>query len=777
MYEDDLELLDSPDEDIRCAALVRLADLDVNWILEPLTLALADPSWRVRKAAIKALEKADKNRLIPLLMKALREDHAGVRNAAMECLMNLGKEAIDPLCQVLSDPDKDLRIFAVNTLGAIGDPKAYPYLIKALTDPEKNVCHAAIDALAKVKDPRAVDPLIQIIQGEDIWLKLPALSTLGELGDPRAIPYLLPLAQDFFFKQTVIEALGAIGDEVSIPIMIQNLEDSDPDVQKAALLALKKILFKTDRINGIMGKVTPLRRQFSQAFTPEALNYLLKAAEDESPEIAEAAVFLLGWLDVAEATETLLKLLGQERLSDSVLEALLNQGTRILPHLSEYYELSEYDQKLRILECLIRLGWNLLSDLEERETLSQDSGDESGGNFESVKGMVSEGYSKRLEKVLKILQVFIDLYKKEEGEEIRAEILKGLASERFIKFLRLQTISTFPLFRELLVLIEEALQSHDAFLRAEAIKLTGQLKGATALDLLHLATKDLDGRVRAAAIAQLGGLARRDPNLLDAITLALSDEDPKVREQAALALGSIPESKAFEALIQAIQDEDFRVKRAVIHTLGKFKNPRILDTLISILPHCKRREDGTLRVAICEALGQFLNCEKSITLLSEMLTDYDFVVRRAAVYALGNAKHHGEQVKDFLMKALEDPHWSVQEAAVKSLGKLEVKDCEDLFLHFLNHPETGLRKAAIQALGEIGSKKALEVMIHLLMDESLWEEAYQALLTLIEKNDRSDTLALLIEEKGRLHPNPRVYHLVKSILDKSYHGRSQSRSL
>ncbi len=777
MYEDDLELLDSPDEDIRCAALVRLADREVNWILEPLMLTLADPSWRVRKAAIKALEKADKNRLIPLLMKALREDHAGVRNAAMECLVNIGKEAIGPLCEVLSDPDKDLRIFAVNTLGAIRDPVAYPCLIKALTDPEKNVCHAAIDALAKIKDPRAVDPLIQVVQGEDIWLKLPAISTLGELGDPRAIPYLLPLAQDFLFKQTVIEALGAIGEETSIPLVIQNLEDPDPDVQKAALLALKKILFKTDRINRMMKKDTSLRRQFNQAFTSGALNYLLRAAEDENPEIAEAAVFLLGWSEAPEATKTLLKLLNQERLSDSAMEALLNQGTRILSGLEEHYEFNEYDQKLRILECLNRLGWNLLLDLEEKEPISMDSGDRLGGNFESVEGIVSEGYSEGLKNVLKVLQIFIDFFKKEGEEEIQAEILRGLASERFIKFLRLQTISTLPLFRELLVLIEEALQSQDAFLRAEAIKLMGQLKGATALNLLHLATKDLDGRVRAAAVTQLGGLARRDPSLLDSVILALSDEDPKVREQAALALGSIPESKAFEALIQAIQDEDFRVKRAVINTLGKFKNLRIIDTLAGILPYCKRREDGTLRVAICEVLGQFLNLEKSITLLREMLTDYDFVVRRAAVYALGNAKDHRERVKGFLIKALEDSHWSVQEAAVKSLGKLEVKDCEDLFLRFLNHPETGLRKAAIQALGEIGSEKALETLIPLLVDESLCEEAYEALLILIDKHNRSEVLTLLMEEKGRSHPNSRVYRLVKSILNRDDHGRSQSRGL
>jgi HEAT repeat protein len=777
MYEDDLELLDSPDEDIRCAALVRLADRDVNWILEPLLLILADPSWRVRKAAIKALEKADKHRLIPLLLKALREDHAGVRNAAMECLINIGKEAVGPLCQLLSDPDKDLRIFAVNTLGAIRDPTAYPCLIKALTDPEKNVCHAAIDALAKVKDPRAVDPLIQIVQREDIWLKLPAISTLGELGDPRAIPYLLPLAQDFLFKQTVIEALGAIGDEAGIPLAIPNLEDPDPDIQKTALLALKKILFKADRINRMMDEITPLRQQFNQAFTSGALNYLLRAAEDENPEIAEAAISLLGWSEAPEATETLLKLLNHERLSESAMEALLNQGTRILSGLEEQYEFNEYNQKLRILECLNRLSWNLLSDLEEKEPISMDSGVRFGENFESVEGIVSEGYSQGLKDVLKVLQIFIDLFKKEGEEELQAEILRGLASERFIKFLRLQTISTLPLFRELLVLIEEALQSQDAFLRAEAIKLIGQLKGATALNLLHLATKDLDGRVRAAAITQLGWLARRDSGLLDSVTLALSDEDPKVREQAALALGSIPEPKAFEALLQAIQDEDFRVKRAVIRTLGKFKNLRIIDTLAGILPYCKRREDGTLRVAICETLGQFLNSEKSITLLSEMLTDYDFVVRRAAVYALGNAKDYPEHVKGFLIKALEDPHWSVQEAAIKCLGKLGVKDCEDLFLHLLNHPKIGLQKAAIQALGEIGSEKALEMLIPLLVDEGLCEEAYQALLIWIDKNDRSDVLTLLVEEKGRSHPNPLVYRLVKSILNKGNHGRSQSRSL
>jgi|GEM_PF-2989516 len=743
MSEADLHLLKSPDEDIRCAAVLRLGEREVNSILESLVSALSDPSWRVRKLVVRVLEKADRTRLVPLLIEALREENAGVRNSAIECLTGIGPEAIAPLGQALLDPDKDLRIFAVNTLGAIGDRAAYPHLARALTDPEKNVCHAAIDALGKVKDPRAVEPLIRIVQGEDIWLKLPAIATLGELGDPRAIPYLLPLSQDFLFKQTVIEALGTLGDASGIPCILQGLEDQDLEVQKAALLALKKVVSKTDRIHRMIGHGPNLRAYLNQICTPEALNYILRASEEESPEIAEAAIFLLGWIDAPQAIEALIRLLSYERLSDLVMDSLLRSGAQALPALIESYEFSEYDQKLRVLEGLSRLSGDLLSDPEE------GSAAETGPLTASLQ-----------ENLLKALKVFISSLAHEE-EELGVLSLRTLSSEKFIKFLKQETLQTHPLFEEILTSVEQALRSHSSLLRAEAVKWMGQLKGATVLEMLHPASKDLDGRVRAAAIAQIGRLAQQDSDLLDPVIIALSDDDPRVREQAALALGAIPQPKAFEALIQATQDEDLRVKRTVINTLGRFQDPRVLETLEYILSHCKRREEGTIRAAICQTLGGFEDSEKSMDLLTELLADYDFVVRRTAALSLGSMKTRRERAKDLLFRALEDAHWSVKEAAVKSLGRLGIQEGEALFLKLLSHSEIGLRKEAVRALAEINSGKAVGLLMDLLLEESLSQEAYQALVKL------AGSYKPLIEENRHLYPNPLVQRLVQSLLDKS----------
>jgi HEAT repeat protein len=727
----DLQLLNSPDEDIRSAAIARLAESDVNQILEPLIAALGDPSWRVRKVVVRALEKADKKQVTPLLISALRDDNAGIRNAAIECLIGIGKDAIEPLCQVLSDPDKDLRIFAVNTLGAIGDRIAYPCLSKALADPEKNVCHAAIDALGKVKDFRAVDALTRIVQGEDIWLKLPAIVALGEIGDPRVIPYLLSLAEDFLFKQTVIEALGAVGDETSIFHIIRDLEDQDPDIQKTALVALKKIVLKTDKLNRMMGNSSAsLRKLWNQTLTTEALNYIIRASEDESTEIAGIAIYLLGWIDAPEATETLIRLLSYERLSDLITDSLSNNGALALPGLIDHYKSGEYSQKLYLLQCLKQLSWDLLSKPEEQENL------------------------------LKVLKAFIDFFKEDE-EEIQEIILRTLLFEKFIRFLRLQTMRVRALREEVLVLIKQALESQNVFLRTEAIKLIGQLEGDKALDILYHASKDLAGRVRAASVSQIGWLAQQKPELLDSIILAFSDDDPKVREHAALALGAIPQPKAFDALIQATRDEDLQVKRAAITSLGQFQNFKVTDVLEYILPHCKRREDGILRVAICETLGYFIETEKSVSMLIEMLSDHDFVVRRTAALTLGYAKNHYERAKDSLLKALEDSHWSVREAAIKSLGALNAKECEDLFISLLGQSDIGLQKAAIHALGGTRSKKSAELLIDLLTNDFVGQDAYDALCMLARSHKP------LIEEKGSLHQNPLVHRLVRSILDKS----------
>lgn len=94
------------------------------------------------------------------LAALLRSDDAPLRNAAIEALQEM-PDAVAPHFQnLLSDGDSDVRIFAVNILGALRHAQAAEWLAGVVrTDQHVNVCAAAVDALAEIGGPEAVEDL------------------------------------------------------------------------------------------------------------------------------------------------------------------------------------------------------------------------------------------------------------------------------------------------------------------------------------------------------------------------------------------------------------------------------------------------------------------------------------------------------------------------------------------------------------------------------------------------------------------------------------------
>jgi HEAT repeat protein len=94
------------------------------------------------------------------LVNLLRSDDADLRNAVLETLQGMS-DAITPLIEdLLSDPDSDVRIFAVNILQSLKSPTVPDLALKVIsTDMHVNVCAAAVDVLAEVGRPEMADAL------------------------------------------------------------------------------------------------------------------------------------------------------------------------------------------------------------------------------------------------------------------------------------------------------------------------------------------------------------------------------------------------------------------------------------------------------------------------------------------------------------------------------------------------------------------------------------------------------------------------------------------
>lgn len=93
----------------------------------------------------------------------LRSDDAQLRNGAIEALQEMPSAIAPHLRRLLADDDSDVRIFAVNILGALRHADAPDWLAQVVrAETHVNVCAAAVDALAEVGGLGAIDALEEL---------------------------------------------------------------------------------------------------------------------------------------------------------------------------------------------------------------------------------------------------------------------------------------------------------------------------------------------------------------------------------------------------------------------------------------------------------------------------------------------------------------------------------------------------------------------------------------------------------------------------------------
>ena len=150
-------------------------------------------------------------RSIDELIELLNDKDDFVVEDAVGELELRAEESLDPLIEALSHRKKQIRLNAATLLGAIGDPKAIPYLIETLRDNNKLVRREASTSLSRMGEP-AVEPLIETLDDEDWRVRGAAAWALGNLNDERAIPALEKLLDDEsgYVKQGAQSAIASI---------------------------------------------------------------------------------------------------------------------------------------------------------------------------------------------------------------------------------------------------------------------------------------------------------------------------------------------------------------------------------------------------------------------------------------------------------------------------------------------------------------------------------------------------------------------------------------
>jgi HEAT repeat protein len=155
-YRDEQGYEDDEDIEARTRAALALGKIGDQRAFDPLIKAISEDDLQLSWYAIEALGMLRDSRAIPILIAALEHPDVDRRKSASSALVNFGDGAVPPLISIAKDMNKRWRIFAIKTLGEIGDTRALEALNDLLNDQDESIRLYAAEAV-KAMNLRSTD--------------------------------------------------------------------------------------------------------------------------------------------------------------------------------------------------------------------------------------------------------------------------------------------------------------------------------------------------------------------------------------------------------------------------------------------------------------------------------------------------------------------------------------------------------------------------------------------------------------------------------------------
>jgi serine/threonine protein kinase len=198
--------------------LRKIKDIRRSEQIEFLLYLLSSTDDRYRKQAIDDLAKFGSYAgvAVPQLISFLQEDDAQLHSLASDALAKIGEESVLPLAELLKHEKLEIRRRGASTLEKIGvqAKAAIPQLIQALedSDPDGDVRWYAVIAIGKIGVPakEAIPALVEKLKDPKPGIRAWALYALGRMGD------LAKEAESIILENLTQEEPTAIGNSVFI---------------------------------------------------------------------------------------------------------------------------------------------------------------------------------------------------------------------------------------------------------------------------------------------------------------------------------------------------------------------------------------------------------------------------------------------------------------------------------------------------------------------------------------------------------------------------------
>ncbi len=227
------ERLTDPDGSVRAAALYTMRRLNQPVDLTPLAQMLASDDLRLRANVAVVLGMVGDESAIPMLQEAVRAPmpKAGADEAALvriqyaEALAMIGdNSALDGLRAGVYSQFGDVRILAINALGAVGDRRMEGALVNLLKDPGNAV------------PPESPEELKLQAELAGKITRLAAAGALARVRNEagREVPIRYALDPDPVIRHQTSWVLGWFSDDQTFVVLRRMLVDQDPRVRVSA---------------------------------------------------------------------------------------------------------------------------------------------------------------------------------------------------------------------------------------------------------------------------------------------------------------------------------------------------------------------------------------------------------------------------------------------------------------------------------------------------------------------------------------------------------------
>jgi HEAT repeat protein len=600
-------------------------------------------------------------------------------------------EELGQICGLLLDPDREVRLLAVQTLAGFPERVDDEAVRRAIQDPDDEVRAAGV-RLAAHREPCEVS------------LIAPLLATRRHPRTQRTVMDLLP---------SVIPASGPSDQDVAAVALAVGEMAPGPNEEERVGLARLTHTLGTDRLIGALSLGEIERRG------------AVRLLQDEtSPAVLRALAALVA--DPIEEIRAVAQL----------------AADRIAPVETAAPEVSEPEAPpVELLSVVAaRLG-----DLDpiERERAAEELG---ARDREEVLAWVLDGVTSGTPHEAELAALLAGRLGLHEAAGAVLDRSTGLPSQERRAFLdALREMRPDP------GALVDGLASIEPIRRPQAVDLLWEICGPDLIDRVPDLLADASPPVRVAALDGLGGTAdprgtgaaeaalANDPSPAvraaavralgrcmqgspaEALERALADPDPDVRATALQALPASADPQTANLVSRSLADPDERVRRAAMHrfavTVGADRQ-----AAWAVLRSCSPRERGEL-VAALQETGSGLT-----ELAFERMGSVDEEERVLAVDVVGWGGSPG--CVEAAIHALADPSAPVRRSAVASLGRLREPSAAGALAKALVDPDPDVRIGAVGALGLIDDESVLGALVTALKDpEPRVREAASQVLT------------------------------------------------